>query len=143
MIQRTLFLLLFVVFGSVATAADGKPHLLSVITSGSNDSQAMALILTRNYIQSGGSAQILLCDTAAELALQESDTGTGVVQPADASPRQMLGGLIEAGIQVEVCAIFLPNRSEDESDLRQGVGVARPGAIATIMGQQNSRLFTN
>lgn len=143
MIQRTLFLLLFVVFGSMANAAEGKPHLLSVITSDSNDSQAMALILTRNYIHSGGSAQILLCDTAAELSLQESDTGTGVVQPADASPRQMLGGLIEAGVQVEVCAIFLPNRSEDESDLREGVGVARPDAIATIMGQQDSRLFTN
>lgn len=127
---------------SLSVSAAERPDLLTVITSDSNDTQAMALILTRASVQQGTSARILLCDDAGELAVEGSDIGSTVVQPADASPRQMLAGLVQAGVTVEVCAIFLPNREFDENDLIEGVGVARPGPIAEYMAAPNTRLFT-
>ncbi|QIT55069.1 hypothetical protein HC341_07490 [Aquisalimonas sp. 2447] len=137
-----LILLTGLVLGQAAHAEE-PDHLVSIVTSGSNETQAMAMILTTHYLREGGSAQVLLCDEAAELALQESDMGSEVVQPADASPRQMLGGLMEAGVEVQVCAIFLPNRAETEDDLREGITVARPDAIAQTMARPDSKLFNN
>lgn len=137
-----LVLLTGLVLGQAAHAEE-PDHLVSIVTSGSNETQAMAMILTTHYLREGGSAQVLLCDEAAELALQESDMGSEVVQPADASPRQMLGGLMEAGVEVQVCAIFLPNRAETEDDLREGITVARPDAIAQTMARPDSKLFNN
>ena len=137
-----LVLLTGLVLGQAAHAEE-PDHLVSIVTSGSKETQAMAMILTTHYLREGGSAQVLLCDEAAELALQESDMGSEVVQPADASPRQMLGGLMEAGVEVQVCAIFLPNRAETEDDLREGVTVARPDAIAQVMARPDSKLFNN
>lgn len=127
---------------SLTVSADQRPDLLTVITSDSNDTQAMALILTRASVEQGSNARILLCDHAGELAVEGSDMGSTVVQPADAAPRQMLAGLIEAGVTVEVCAIFLPNRDFTEDDLIDGVGMARPGPIAEHMAAPNTRLFT-
>lgn len=137
-----LVLLTGLVLGQAAHAEE-PDHLVSIVTSGSNETQAMAMILTTHYLREGGSTQVLLCDEAAELALQESDMGSEVVQPADASPRQMLGGLMEAGVEVQVCAIFLPNRAETEDDLREGITVARPDAIAQTMARPDSKLFNN
>ena len=137
-----LVLLTGLVLGQAAHAEE-PDHVVSIVTSGSNETQAMAMILTTHYLREGGSAQVLLCDEAAELALQESDMGSEVVQPADASPRQMLGGLMEAGVEVQVCAIFLPNRAETEDDLREGITVARPDAIAQTMARPDSKLFNN
>ena len=137
-----LVLLTGLVLGQAAHAEE-PDHVVSIVTSGSNETQAMAMILTTHYLREGGSTQVLLCDEAAELALQESDMGSEVVQPADASPRQMLGGLMEAGVEVQVCAIFLPNRAETEDDLREGITVARPDAIAQTMARPDSKLFNN
>lgn len=138
-----LIMVLTVLVLGQSAHADEPEHLLSIVTSGSNETQAMAMILTTHYVREGGTAQVLLCDDAAELALQDSDMGGEVVQPADASPRQMLGGLMEAGVEVQVCAIFLPNRAETEDDLREGITVARPDAIAQAMARPDTKLFNN
>ncbi len=143
---KRLTLLIMLLAGLVlgqSAHADEQDHLLSIVTSGSNETQAMAMILTTHYVRAGGTAQVLLCDGAAELALQDSDMGSEVVQPADASPRQMLGGLMQAGVEVQVCAIFLPNRAETEDDLREGITVARPDAIAQTMARPDTKLFNN
>lgn len=55
----------------------------------------------------------------------------------------MLGRLIDKGVTVQVCAIFLPNRPMDTSDLRDDVTVAKPGAIVDAMQREDARLFTN
>jgi predicted peroxiredoxin len=118
------------------------PKLLTVLTSDANETQAMALILTTQYARIGGEAQVLLCDAAGELGVTDSLMGSMVVQPAGRSPRQMLQGMIEAGVKVEVCAIFLPGRGLDAADLVDGVGVAQPPAIAALMANPDWRLFT-
>jgi predicted peroxiredoxin len=118
------------------------PRLLTILTSDENDTQGMALILTTHYVRGGGEARILLCDDAADLAVKGSDEGSTVLQPANASPRQMLQGLLQAGVTVEVCAIHLPNRPWSQADLVDGVGVAAPPAIAALMANPEWRLFT-
>ncbi len=141
-LMTAAFATLAMTFLAFSATADERPDLLTVITSDSNDTQAMALILTRASVQQGSSARILLCDHAGELAVEGSDMGSTVVQPADAAPRQMLAGLVQAGVTVEVCAIFLPNRDIDEGDLIEGVGVAQPGPVAEYMAAPNTRLAT-
>jgi len=118
------------------------PRLLTIVTSDSNDTQGMAMILTTHYVRGGGEARMLLCDDAANLAVSGSEQGSTVLQPAGASPRQMLQGLLQAGVTVEVCAIHLPNRALSQDDLVAGVGVAAPPAIAALMANPEWRLFT-
>lgn len=134
--------LAFILAGSATAAEHGDRHLLTVITDDSSQTQAMALILTRQWVNGGGSAQILLCDAAGGMAVTDSDEGGEAVQPPDAAPRQMLGKLMEAGVQVDVCAIYLPTGGMDQSDLREGVGVATPPAIGEVMAHPATRLFT-
>ncbi|MFO7804020.1 MAG: hypothetical protein R6V55_17210 [Desulfovermiculus sp.] len=139
----SIALVLALILAGTAGAAEHEDrHLLTVITDDSTQTQAMALILTRQWVKDGGSAQILLCDTAGGMAVTGSDVGGEAVQPPDTAPRQMLGGLIEAGVQVDVCAIFLPTGEMEKSALRDGVGVATPMAIGEVMADPATRLFT-
>lgn len=99
----------------------------------------MAMILTTPYVREGATAWVLLCDDAAELALQDADAGSDVVPPADASPRQMLKGLAQAGVEVQVCATSLSDRADTEDNLRQGITVVPPDAIARAMAGRESK----
>ncbi len=143
---KLLFFLLAGLLASPGLLASGHEEspagLLAIITSESNDTQAMALILTTHYARGGRDVRVLLCDHAGGLAVSDSDMGSTVVQPADRSPRQLLQGIIEAGAVVEVCAIFLPGAGLEEADLVGGVGVARPPEIAGLMASPDWRLFT-
>lgn len=142
--HRFLTALVFSLFfsGTAGAAEHNDRHMLTVITDDAPQTQAMALILTRQWVKDGGSAQILLCDDAGGMAVTGSDVGGESVQPPGVSPRQMLAGLIEAGVRVDVCAIYLPTGGMDRSDLREGVGVATPPAIGEVMADPATRLFT-
>ncbi|MFO7857962.1 MAG: hypothetical protein R6V11_03485 [Ectothiorhodospiraceae bacterium] len=124
----------------VAPANDSN-HLVTVVTSGSSETRAMALILTRQHVRDGGTAQVLLCDEGGKLALADAEEGP-VIEPAGASPSGMLQALTEADVSVDVCAIFLPNRAETEDDLLPGVGVAAPDAITEAMNRPNARILS-
>lgn len=139
--------LAFCLVAPLQAAADGhgdeeRPGLMTIITSDSNETQAMALILATHYVRAGSPARILLCDAAGEMAVEGAEMGSTTVEPAGRAPREMLRGLIDAEVTVEVCAIFLPGRGLDESALVDGVGVAQPPAIAEVMGSSDWRLFT-
>ena len=64
------------------------------------------------------------------------------LKPRGMTPQGMLAGLIADGVEVEVCALYLPNREKQPDDLIDGVGVAKPPAIAEAMLAANTRLFT-
>lgn len=53
------------------------------------------------------------------------------LKPRNVTPQQMLQGLIKAGAQVEVCALYLPNSGRQATDLIQGVTPAKPADVAT------------
>lgn len=74
-------LLVVLLWAAPSVAADETDHLVSVLTSSSDEIQMMSLILTGRYARAGGSAQLLLCDRAGELALSGSNYGGRPIDP--------------------------------------------------------------
>ncbi|PWE17411.1 hypothetical protein DDZ18_06940 [Marinicauda salina] len=117
--------------------------LLTVLTSADPQTQLMALILTRASVQAGADTQVLLCSAAGDLALSEPpEAATAPLAPRGMSPHGLLRGLIADGVEVQVCAIYLPNSPHADDDLVAGVGVATPPAIAARMTDPDVKLFT-
>jgi len=134
-------LLLMVGFASPAMSQN-DPDMLTILTSGDDETQAMALILTMQAMDNQVDAQILLCDEAGDLAVGELAGDSPVFEGPDASPAQMVQRLIGNGVTVEVCAIYLPNREYTDADLIDGVGIAQPPAIGALVADPDVRLFT-
>jgi predicted peroxiredoxin len=116
------------------------PTVFVVVTSPDNMTQGMALVLAGQSLQQGAQVRVLLCGPGATVALAGHDGAS--LQPRNVSPGQLLDGLIAGGVQVDVCAIFLPNTGWSEADLRDGVGVAQPPEVAGFMIQPGVRYFT-
>ena len=117
--------------------------LLTVLTREDPQTQLMALILTRASAQQGVPVRVLLYDKAGDLALAEPpEAATRPLAPRNMSPHGLLGTLIEDGVTVQVCAIYLPNSPHSAEDLHSEIGVATPPEIATIMADPRMRFFT-
>ena len=129
------------VFSASALAQSG-PDMLSILTSDEDETQAMALILTMQAQKNGAVPQVLLCDDAGDLAVSSEVDESETLRGPDASPAQMIQRLVNNGVQVDVCAIYLPNREYTEADLIDGVGVAQPPAIGALVADPSVREFT-
>lgn len=103
-----------------------------ILTSDSPETQLMALVLTKAALEQGATPHILLCSDAGALALKTPPpAATTPLAPKGMSPQGMLENLMAAGVQVDVCAIYLPNRPFGEEALLAGIGVASPADVAT------------
>lgn len=140
-IQRLLASLVFTLF-SAAAVAQGGADMLTILTSDEDETQAMALILTMQAQKKGAIPQVLLCDEAGDLAVTTQTGESETLRGPDASPAQMIQRLVSNGVQVDVCAIYLPNRDYTEADLIDGVGVAQPPAIGALVADPDVRRFT-
>lgn len=81
-IRLALCLLLGLALSSPLSAADREgvaPKLLTILTSDSSETQAMASILTMHHVRNGGGARVLFCDGAGELGVNDATMGSGVV----------------------------------------------------------------
>lgn len=108
--------------------------LLTVLTSADPQTQLMALILTDVALQKGAHSHILLCSSAGDLALKAPPvSATAPLAPKGMSPQGLLNRLIQSGAKVDVCAIYLPNRSLEKTVLLDGVGVATPSEFADLI----------
>lgn len=117
--------------------------MLAIITSGDAETQLMALVLTKSAKAAGQAPRILLCSAGGDLALVAPPaSATAPLQPQGASPQGELKGLIGAGVQVDVCAIYLPNRSLGPEPLIEGVGVAKPDDIGRLIASPDVRLLS-
>ena len=117
--------------------------ILTVLTAAEPQTQLMGLILTRFSAQAGADVRVLLCDAAGDLALAEPpENATAPLAPRGMSPHGLLSGLIESGVTVQVCAIYLPNSEHAEADLMDEVSVATPPEIAAVMVDPDTKLFT-
>ncbi|WP_209388436.1 DsrE family protein [Rhodohalobacter sp. SW132] len=138
-----LILLLFIIFAPM-TALSGNDNssedLFMVLTSGDAETQMMAMVLATQSANQDVAVRVLLCSEAGELAIRGVESPE--FAPANRSPKQLLNGLIDRGVNVEVCGIFLPNREYTEEDLTDGIGVAAPPEVAEYMRREGVRYFT-
>ena len=129
----------------VETAADTQitqpEQLVVIVTSASLQTQGMAMVLSRAMQEQGVQLTMLLCDQAAELAIQSYQSPRALA-PKGMKPEGLLQQIIDAGATVAVCALYLPNSSYQEQDLRQGVSLAQPAKMAEILRCANSKVLT-
>jgi hypothetical protein len=98
------------------------------IHSGNAMAQGAGLVLAGQALKQKAHVRVLLCDAAADITLAGKDMPK--LKPLDATPQQLLQGLIKGGATVEVCALYLPNTEHQASDLMPGVGMAKPADVA-------------
>jgi len=135
---KLLILSVIMVFGSLSSAED--PEHFVVLTSDDAETQMMAMVLATQSLNKDVAISVLLCSNAGYLAIEGEESP--LFAPANRSPKQLLTGLIERGVEVNVCGIFLPNRNYTEEDLLEGVGIASPPDVAEYMRKPGVRFFT-
>ncbi len=128
------------VANAAAAAEQPKPNLFVVVTSADPQTQGMAMVLTMESVRQGAKVQVLLCGPGGDMALKGSPQTA--LKPKNVTPQAMLGKAMEMGVTVEVCALYLPNAGKTAADLMDGVGEAKPPAIAAALLAPDTRLFT-
>lgn len=121
--------------------AKNDPDWLVIVTSDSAATQTMALILSRAERNRNTSVHVLLCDQAGTLALKPSSLSESAKTGGDSFPRQLLQSLLDQGVTVQVCGIFLPTSELTPDDLLPGVTPAKPDAISDKMGDPDTKVF--
>ncbi len=144
--QRLLAFTLIALFVSMVAlpAAADEPEeqrLFVTITGSGAQERAMPLVLANQALDQGATVRVLLCGAGAELAL--TDHPEEKLAPRNVSAQDLMRRLIDHGVPIEVCAIFLPNSEYSQDDLLPKIGVAQPGEIASWMLAPNTRLFSH
>jgi predicted peroxiredoxin len=122
---------------------DPDNSMLTIITSPDTETQLMALVLTRSAMANGEQPNILLCSAGGDLALANPPAKyTAPLKPKNASPHGALKALIADGVQVQVCAIYLPNRPFGEEALLEGISVASPAAMGEQISQSGETVLS-
>jgi hypothetical protein len=145
------FLLSILVAGVLATApvsllaAEQRPatNIVTILTTADAQTQFMAMILTFKSLRKGARARMLLCGPAGDLALREPPAwATAPQKPFDLSPRDLLQKIMEANVPVQVCAIYLPNRSLSADALLPGVTAAQPDDMTDHLIATDTRILS-
>lgn len=118
-----------------AAPAETPNRLLTILTAPEPQTQLMAMVLTMNAIAAGAEAELLLCGPAGDIALKAApETATAGQPPKGASPQGLMQKMMaEAGLKVQVCAIYLPGKGADASVLVEGVTAAAPDAMGAAI----------
>lgn len=126
---------------ATAAQADDPNKLITILTSPEPQTQLMAMVLTMNAMAAGSKAEVLLCGPAGDIALKEAPASATAGQPPrDASPQGLMRMMMDKqGLNVQVCAIYLPGKGADASVLIDGVTAAAPDAMgAAIVGDDTT-----
>lgn len=121
-------------FTSSASAAQ-KDGLNVVLTSGDEQTQMMAMVLSMMTIKAKKQVNITMCAAGGKLSLKE--TKTKVFEPAKKSPTMLLNALIKKGAKVSVCPLYLPSIGKDKTALIEGIEVAKPPKVAAQLLNEN------
>ncbi|TVQ56746.1 MAG: hypothetical protein EA355_06190 [Rhodobacteraceae bacterium] len=128
-----------------AAAAEEAPSekLVTVVATAEPQTQLMAMVLTMAAVQQGAEAHILLCGPGADIALIDApDSATAPQAPRGMSPQSLMMAIMETGVPVEVCAIYLPNLGAGPEVLIDGVAVAQPPAMAAKIMAEGVRVLS-
>lgn len=108
--------------------ADQKKGLNVVLTSGDEQTQMMAMVLSMMTVKAKKKVNITMCAAGGKLSLK--DTKTKVFEPAKKSPTMLLKALLKKGANVNVCPLYLPSIGKDASALIEGITIAKPPKVA-------------
>lgn len=123
--------------------AEEAPKLVTILTSPDAQTQLMGMVLSMQSMQQGAEAYMLLCGPAGDLALKDAPApATAPQKPKGMSPQGLMQTIMAKGGVVEVCAIYLPNKGVEASALLDGVGVAKPPAVAARLLADKTRIMS-
>ena len=123
--------------------AQEAPRLVTILTSPDAQTQLMGMVLTMQSMQQGAEAYVLLCGPAGDLALKDAPAAaTAPQKPKGMSPQGLMQNIMAGGGMVEVCAIYLPNKGIAASALLEGVGAAKPPAVAARLLADKTRIMS-
>jgi predicted peroxiredoxin len=120
--------------------AQTTTELFVTLNTGNPQTQGMALVLATQALEQKAGVRVLLCSEGGQLAVKGKESVA--LKPRNATPKDMLQGLMKAGAKVEVCALFLPNSDWKAADLIDGIGVAKPGEVAAYLLQPNVKALS-
>lgn len=141
--RKTLAALALATVTALPAAADGQRKLVTILTAPDAQTQLMAMVLSMQTLKQGASVDMLLCGPAGDIALKDApESATAPQKPKGMSPQKLMGAIMKEGGTVEVCAIYLPNKGVGAKALLDGIGLAKPPAMAAKLLADNARIMS-
>lgn len=141
--RKILTAVVLTALAALPARAAETPDMVTILTSADPQTQLMSMVLTMQSRQAGADTYVLLCGPAGDLALNDApESATAPQAPRGMSPQGLMQKIMQAGATVEVCAIYLPNKGVDTGALLDGVGSARPPAVAKRLLAANTRIMS-
>ena len=136
-----VLILSFSVLFSSSLFAEPAKGLNVIVTTADRQTQMMSMVISTMALKKQGKqVNITFCGEAGDLALKTTETPTFL--PAKKSPTMLLKGLIEAGADVKVCPLYLPNAGKTTDDLLPGITVAKPPGMTGVLLDQGFQNLT-
>ncbi|KPH81580.1 hypothetical protein AE618_07480 [Bosea vaviloviae] len=126
----------------ITSPAVAGQTMLMLLSAPAAEAQAFNLVLANQLQASGHGVHMLLCGEAGDIVLKAVPAAaTKPVTPQGMTVRSLLEGLMTKGATVQVCAIYLPNRKLQADALMEGVSVARPQDVATMIADPSVKVI--
>lgn len=120
--------------------ADAVDKVLITLTSAEQQTRGMAMVLGNTMQAQGAQVSVLLCDSAGDMALKDQQSEP--LKPKNVTPEQLMKKLIAGGADVQVCALYLPNKGVQADALVNGVTAAKPPVMAKALTDKATRVFS-
>ena len=136
--KKTLVALMFAALSSYSIAAE-KQQVTVTLSSSSTMTHGMAMVLANQMQEQGAQVDVLLCDEAGDIALNEAQGN--VLKPNNVTPAQLLDAALSKGATASVCALYLPNTGNTAEDLRAGITPASPADMGARLLEENRKVI--
>jgi len=144
--MKSVLMTLLIAIAMTAAApvkADDTNKLVTIVGTAEPQTQLMSMVLSMQAMQQGASVYILLCGPGGDLALKDAPASATAPQaPKGMSPQGLMQKIMAQGGTVEVCAIYLPNKSVGADSLIDGVGMAKPPEMAARLLEDDARVMS-
>lgn len=141
--HKTLLALIAATGLASAAHADDDYDLVTIVASGDAQTQLMSMVLSMESLKQGADVHILLCGPGGDLALKDAPAAaTAPQKPKGMSPQKLMQMIMAKGGTVEVCAIYLPNKGVEMDALLDGIGSAKPPAMAARLLADDTRIMS-
>jgi len=125
------------------TLADEDRKMVTILTAPDAQTQLMAMVLSMQSLKQGAQVDMLLCGPAGDIALKDApESATAPQKPKGMSPQRLMRGIMAEGGTVAVCAIYLPNKGVEQNALIDGIGLAKPPAMAAKLLGDDTRIMS-